>query len=61
MIKIMINFQNKTQNQTKFANFEIFIFIQQQLMQIMSYIGQLYIFLKTSRKKISFKKNYVKK
>jgi hypothetical protein len=35
----MINFQNETQNLAKSTHFEIFIFIQQWLMQNMCCIG----------------------
>jgi hypothetical protein len=53
--KIMINFQDKTQNLAKFTHFEKFILIQQLLTQNMWSIGATICIFNNKLQKISFK------
>jgi len=57
--KIMINFQDETQNLTKFTHFEKFIFIQQWLTQNMWSIGAIVCIFNNKLQKISLKKNFI--
>ncbi len=57
----MINFQDETQNLTKFTHFKKFIFIQQWLTQNMWYIGATIYILITSCKRFHSKKNSYEK
>jgi len=55
--KVMIKFQDGTQNMEKFTHFEIFIFIQQWLIQNIWSIGATICILNEKLQKILFK-NY---
>jgi len=59
MIQIMINFQNEMQNLEKCTHFEIFIFIQQWLIQTCDLLRQLYVFFYNKLQKNSFKNSFI--
>ncbi len=57
--KIMIKFQNETQNLAKFTHFEKIIFIQQWLTQNMLSIGATICIFNNKLQKISFKNSFI--
>jgi len=57
--KVMIKFQDGTQNMAKFTHFEIFIFIQQRLIQNMWPIGATICILNKNLQKILFKNSFI--
>ncbi len=59
--KIMINFQDETQNLAKSTHFEIFIFIQQWVTKSMRYIGATICIFNDKMQKISFKNSLIQK